>query len=137
MRQFFLVKTRRSNNRSEQTNCKTKDLKNGGCYKKVKVSCEAVSSVRLTVLVFDLQKNLIQMMQIFFQIFDLILRNFISFFRDLNRGSGRKEHLQILVLKSKGKMMERWKCTPFNATKTGIHHRLFHWSSPQISKQLF
>ena len=25
---------------------KTKDLKNGGCYKKVKASCEAVSSVK-------------------------------------------------------------------------------------------
>ena len=31
-----------------------------------------------------------------FQIFDLILRNFISFFWDFNRGSNRKGHLQNL-----------------------------------------
>ena len=62
-------------------------------------------------------------MQISFQIFDLILRNFISFFWDFNGGSTKKEHLQILILTSKGKMMERWKCTPFNATKTGVNHR--------------
>ena len=47
-------------------------------------------------------------MKISFQIFDLILRNFISFFWDFNGGSTRKEHLHILVLKSKQKMMERW-----------------------------
>ena len=42
-------------------------------------------------------------MKISFQIFDLILRNFISFFWDFNGGSTRKGHLQILVLKSKEK----------------------------------
>ena len=42
-------------------------------------------------------------MKISFQIFDLILRNFISFFWDFNGGSTRKDHLQILVLKSKEK----------------------------------
>ena len=43
------------------------------------------------------------MIKMSFQIFDL--QNFISFFWDFNGGSIRKEHLQMLVLKSKGK---RW-----------------------------
>ena len=43
------------------------------------------------------------MIKISFQIFYLILRNFISFFWDFNGGSTRKGHLQILVLKSKEK----------------------------------
>ena len=43
------------------------------------------------------------MTKISFQIFDLILLNFISFFWDFNGGSTRKGHLQILVLKSKEK----------------------------------
>ena len=42
-------------------------------------------------------------MQISLQIFDLILWNLISFFWDFNEGRTRKEHMQILVLKSKGK----------------------------------
>ena len=42
-------------------------------------------------------------MKISFQIFYLILRNFISFFWDFNGGSTRKDHLQILELKSKEK----------------------------------
>ena len=45
------------------------------------------------------------MVKISFQIFDLMLRNFISFFWDFNGGSFRKQHLQMLVLKSKEK---RW-----------------------------
>ena len=52
-----------------------------------------------------MQKNLVQMIKISFQIFDLILLNFISFFWDFNGGSTRKGHLQILVLKSKE---EKW-----------------------------
>ena len=76
-------------------------------------------------------------MKISFQIFDLILRNFISFFRDFNGGSSRKEHLQMLVLKSKEKTMERWKRMPFNVTKTEVHHRHFYWPSPQISNSDF
>ena len=43
-------------------------------------------------------------MKISFRIFDLMLRNFISFFWDFNRGSTRMEHLQMLVPKSK----EKW-----------------------------
>ena len=44
------------------------------------------------------------MVKISFQIFDLMLWNFISFFWDFNGGSFRKQHLQMLVLKSK----EKW-----------------------------
>ena len=82
-------------------------------------------------------KNLVQMLQISFQFFDFILLDFISFFWDFNGGSARKEHMQILVLKSKPKMMEQWKRRPFNGTKTGVHRRHFYWPSPQISKKLF
>ena len=42
-------------------------------------------------------------MKISFQIFDSILQNFKWFFWDFNGSSTRKEHLQMLVLKSKGK----------------------------------
>ena len=44
MRQFFLLQT--DDQIFALNEHKTKDLKNGSCYKKVKVSCEAVSSVK-------------------------------------------------------------------------------------------
>ena len=34
------------------------------------------------------------------------LRNFVSFFRDFNGGSSKKEDLQMVALKSEEKMME-------------------------------
>ena len=43
--------------------------------------------------------------QISFQIFDVILRNFTVFW-DFNRSSSRKENLQMLLLKSEEKIME-------------------------------
>ena len=45
-------------------------------------------------------------MQIYFQIFDSILRNFVLFLRDFNRNSSRKEDLRMVVLKSEEKGME-------------------------------
>ena len=41
-----------------------------------------------------------------FQMFDFILRNFVLFFWDFNRGSSKKEDLQMVVLKSGGEMIE-------------------------------
>ena len=35
-----------------------------------------------------------------FQIFDFILRSFVSFFWDFNEGNSKKEDLQMVVLKS-------------------------------------
>ena len=43
-RKLFLVRAIKY--LTEQTNAKQKDLKNGSCYKKMKVSCEVVSSVQ-------------------------------------------------------------------------------------------
>ena len=79
---------------------------------------------------------MIQMMKYLSNFFDLILRNFISFFWDFNGGSTRKDHLQMLVLKSKEKMTVRWKRMPFNVTKTGVHHKHFYWPSPQAATVL-
>ena len=49
MKQLFLVQTRRSNIWSEQTNTK-QSWKRCNCHKKVKVSCEAVSIVKVSSL---------------------------------------------------------------------------------------
>ena len=76
-------------------------------------------------------------MKISFQIFDQFYGISYHFFWDFNGGNSRKEHLQMIVLKYKEKMMERWKHTPFNVAKTGVHQRHFYWPSPQIPKQLF
>ena len=73
-----------------------KDLENGSCCKKAKTSYEAVSKSK-----FDTDD-----VQISFQTFDLILWNFILFLWDFNGSSTRKEDLQMLVLKSKKKIME-------------------------------
>ena len=116
-----------------------KGLKNGSCYKKVKVP------VKLVAVLNNCSNNSICRKIWYrwwrylskFQKSFLILRNFISLFWDFNRGSTRKEHLQMLVLKSKEKMMERWKRTPFSVTKSVVHHRRFYWPSSQISKQRF
>ena len=71
----------------------TQDLKKGSCYKKVKISYEAVSNSK-----FDTDD-----VQISFRMFDLIWWNFILYFRDFNGTSTRKEDLQMIVLKYKEK----------------------------------
>ena len=74
----------------------TKDLKNGSCFKKAKISYEAVSNRK-----FDTDD-----VQISFQTFDLILQSFILFLQDFNKSIARKEDLKVLVLKSKEKIMK-------------------------------
>ena len=71
----------------------TQDLKKGSCYKKVKISYEAVSNSK-----FDTDD-----VQISFQMIGLFWWNFILYFWSFNRSSTSKEDLQMIVLKYKGK----------------------------------
>ena len=94
VKQFFLV-----HRRSYLIWTNTKDLKNGSRYKKSKnFLWRYVSNSK-----FDTDD-----VQITFQIFDLILQNFILYFWDFNGRSTRKEDLQMLVLESKEKIMENF-----------------------------
>ena len=67
------------------------------CRYKKEISYEDISSSN-----FDTDDVQID---IYFQIFDKLLRNFILFFKDFNGRSTRKEYLQMILLKSKEKMM--------------------------------
>ena len=94
---FKIVKSkssyRRSNIWSEQTNLK--DLKTQCCYKK-EISYETVSSSK-----FDTDDVQIDI----FSNFWLNVTEFQVLFKDFNGSSIKKEYLQMILLKSKEKMI--------------------------------